>query len=95
VVVVEIVSPSSSRTDRLVKVREYAAVASILRYVLLESTTIGVTVHERKQPDESWQTSTLTSVEEILRMPEVGIEIPVGDLYESLSFSGDIDEDER
>jgi Uma2 family endonuclease len=93
VVVVEIISPS--RTDRLVKVREYAAVASILRYVLLESTTIGVTVHERKQPDEPWQTSTLTSVEEILRMPEVGIEIPVADLYEGLSFSSDLDTDER
>jgi hypothetical protein len=47
----EIINPGTGRTDRLVKVREYAAVPSILRYFLLESTSIGVTVHERKQSD--------------------------------------------
>ena len=40
------------------------------------------------------RTNTLTSAEEILRMPEVGIEIPVADLYEGLSFSSDVDADE-
>lgn len=94
VVVVEIISPSTSRTDRLVKVREYAAVPSILRYVLLESTSIGVTVHERKQSDEAWRTSTFTSSEDILHISEVGIEIPVADLYEDLSFSSDLDADQ-
>lgn len=35
VVVFEVLSPSSGRTDRIVKLREYAAVASIRRYVIL------------------------------------------------------------
>jgi Uma2 family endonuclease len=86
VVVFEVVSPSSGRTDRIIKVREYAAVASIRRYVILESTTIGLTVLERQGPDEIWRVTTLTA-DDVAHMPEIGIEIPVTSLYEGVSFS--------
>jgi len=36
VVVFEILSPSTSRTDRIEKLREYQATPSIQRYVILE-----------------------------------------------------------
>jgi Uma2 family endonuclease len=86
VVVFEVVSPSSSRMDRFVKVREYAVVASIRRYVLIESTSIDVTVMERKEPDSPWVISTLTEAD-ILLIPEVKIEIPVVELYEGVTFA--------
>jgi Uma2 family endonuclease len=53
VVVFEVLSATTSRTDRIVKVREYAAVATIRRYVTLESTSVGLTVLERQAPDEA------------------------------------------
>ncbi len=89
-VVFEVLSPTSGRIDRIVKVREYVAVASIRRYVIVESTSIGLTVMERAGPDEVWRTTVLTS-EDTLRMPEIGIEIPVAEIYEDISFS---DQDE-
>lgn len=85
VIVFEIISPSISRTDRIVKVREYAAVPSIRRYVILESNGIGLTVFERTTPDESWRACTLAK-DDILRMPEIGIEIPVAEFYEDIVF---------
>ena len=85
VVVFEVLSPSSGRIDRIVKVREYAAVPSIRRYVILESTGVGLTVLERASPDENWRTTVLTSGE-ILRMSELDIEIPVAEFYEDISF---------
>ena len=42
VVVFEIVSPTSSRIDRIIKVREYAAVPSIRRYVILKLTSVAL-----------------------------------------------------
>jgi hypothetical protein len=40
---------------------------------------------ERSGPDEVWRTTVLTS-DDILRMPEIGIEIPVAELYEGITF---------
>jgi len=87
VVVFEVVSPTSSRTDRIIKVREYAAVESIRRYVILESTSVGLTVLERERAGDSWTTTVLTN-EDRLIMPEIGIEIPVAEIYEDIEFAG-------
>ena len=48
---IEVISPTSGRTDRIVKVREYAAVPSVLRYVVVQSSSIGLTVLERQTAD--------------------------------------------
>lgn len=88
VVVFEVISPTSSRIDRIVKLREYAAVPSIRRYVILESTTVGLTVFERSGPDEMWRAAPLTK-DDILRMPEIGVEIPVAEFYEGMTFPED------
>lgn len=85
VVVFEVLSPTSGRIDRIVKVREYAAVPSIRRYIILELSNAGLTVFERERDDETWRASTLTN-DDLLRMPEIGIEIPVGEFYEGITF---------
>ena len=92
-VVFEVVGATadSNRRDRITKVREYAAVPSIRRYVILESSGIGLTVMERSAPDQVWQTIVLTS-DDVLRMPEIGIEVPVSEFYEDITFP-DQDED--
>jgi Uma2 family endonuclease len=85
VVVFEIISPTSGRVDRIVKVREYAAVPSIRRYAILESSTIGITVFERSNAQEPWRATTLTG-EDTLNMPEIGTQIPVAELYDGIVF---------
>jgi len=91
-VVFEVVGATaeSNRRDRITKVREYAAVPSIRRYVIVESSGIGLTVMERSGPDQVWQTTVLTRGD-ILRIPEVEIEIPVSEFYDDITFA---DQDE-
>lgn len=91
VVVFEVLSPSSGRIDRILKVREYAAVPSIRRYVILESTGVGITVLDRSSPDETWRTAVLTA-DDVLHMPEIGIEIPVAEIYDGIEFDASADE---
>jgi Uma2 family endonuclease len=86
VVVFEVLSPNSGRIDRIVKVREYAAVPSIRRYVILESSSAGLTVMERSEPGDTWRTTVLADGD-ILRMPEISIEIPVAEIYEGITFA--------
>jgi Uma2 family endonuclease len=92
VVVFEVLSPTSGRIDRIVKVREYAAVPSIRRYVILESTSVGLMVLKRETPDQAWRTTVLTG-DDTLLMPEIGIAIPVGEIYEDIIFP-EADQDE-
>jgi hypothetical protein len=86
-----VLSATSGRVDRIVKgreyakVREYAAVPSMRRYVILEPTSVGASVMERSEPNQAWQTTVLTNAD-ILRMPELGIETPVAELYEDIVF---------
>ena len=72
--------------DRIVKVREYAAVPSVLRYVILEHASMGLTVLERSAGDPKWTVSTLTEGD-ILPLPEIGIEVPVTELYDGVDLT--------
>jgi Uma2 family endonuclease len=87
VVVFEVLSPTSGRTDRIDKLREYRAVPSIRRYVILEHGSIGLTVFARADGQEDWTAVALTA-EDTLHIPEIGIEIPVADFYEDTDLTG-------
>ncbi len=91
-VVFEVLSPTSGRTDRIVKLREYRVVASIRRYVILEHTSAGLSVFTRADADEDWTASSLTA-EDTLRMPEIGADIPVAEFYEAVAFSASAADD--
>ena len=79
-VVFEVLSPSSGQSDRIVKIRKYHAVASIRRYVILEYISMGLTVLTRENGGDDWTATTL-SAGDILSMPEIGIAIPLAELY--------------
>ena len=82
VVVFEVLSERTSRTDRLVKSQEYGATPSIARYVIVEQGSIGATVFAR--PD--WRGQPLTGADTVLALPEIGVELRLGDCYAGLEF---------
>ena len=65
-VVFEVVSEDTARTDRIEKLREYQATPSIQRYVILEQKSIGPSVFTRR--DNDWIATALTEGD-TLRMP--------------------------
>jgi Uma2 family endonuclease len=85
VVVFEVVSPTSGGLDRIEKVREYETVPSILRYIIVESSTPGLQVLHRNNGESPWTAHALTR-DEVLAIPEVGIEVPVAEIYEDIDF---------
>ncbi len=85
IIVFEVVSPSSVRTDRVVKLREYQAVPSIRRYVIVEPDAMALTVFARDHEGETFRATGLAE-DDILQLPEVGIEMPVTAIYEGIGF---------
>ena len=86
-IVFEVISHSTRRVDQVFKLREYHAVPTIKRYILVEQTGVALTVHSRRH-GEPWATITLGAGDG-LDLPEIGIDLPVDDIFEGLSFSAE------
>jgi Uma2 family endonuclease len=78
VVVFEVLSPGTSRIDRIDKLREYRATPSIQHYVILEPDSIAATVYTRRGVD--WIVTPLIAGD-TLEMLEIGVTIPPADIY--------------
>jgi Uma2 family endonuclease len=86
VVVFEVLSPGTTRSDRIVKAREYQSTPSVQRYVMLEQDGVGATVYVRS--GETW-THEILVAGSLLALPEIGVELPLAELYEGLVFEAD------
>lgn len=83
VVIFEVLSDSTGKTDRTTKLIEYRSVPSVQRYVMLEQDQAVATVIARTATGWSLETLDLSGV---LAMLEIGIEVPMTELYEAVEF---------
>jgi Uma2 family endonuclease len=83
VVVFEVLSPGTSRTDRIEKLREYQATPSIRRYVILEQDSIAAMAFERQ--GDNWIVRTLIDGD-TLAMPEIGVDLTLADIYADVAL---------
>jgi Uma2 family endonuclease len=79
VVVFEILSEGSGPDDLVRKNAEYQATPSIQRYVVLQQATKGATVFARR--GKLWAAEVAQGPDAVLDTPEIGIAVPLGDLY--------------
>ncbi len=83
VVVFEVLSDSTAATDLVLKNREYEAVPSIRRYVMLAQDRIAATVFAREAT--GW-IGRLAGEGDTLAMPEIGVSLPLAALYAGLGL---------
>ena len=83
VVILEVLSDSTSGIDFVTKNHAYAAIPSVRRYVLLTQYEMAGTVFERVADD--W-VGHLLNADGLLRVPEIGIEVALAELYEGVEF---------
>lgn len=86
VVVFEVLSASTAATDRIEKNEEYRLTPSIQRYVMLEQARRAATVFARAGDD--WAGHVLTG-DAVLAMPEVGVELPLTEVYAGIAFASE------
>ncbi len=84
VVIFEVMSGESAGRDLVTKNQEYAAMPSVRRYIVLAQDAMGGSVYERIGGD--WIGHLLTA-DNILRMPEIDIEVPIVELYEGVALT--------
>ena len=87
VVVFEILSKSTAREDYGPKAAEYQSIASQQRYVILQQSHRAAIVFART--DEGWDHELVIGAAAVLAMPEIGIGLPLAEIYEGLVLEGD------
>ena len=85
VVIFEVLSPSTARTDRIEKMEEYALVPSIRRYVIIETRYAGLLVLHRENGNDPW-TALPLKADATLDLPELSISVSVQEFYQDITF---------
>jgi len=84
VVVFEVTSEGSYQTDLIVKNRSYRATPSIQRYIVVQQTQKAAIMFMRR--DQDWLTETVSGDNAVLHLPEVGISVPLEELYRNVEL---------
>ena len=79
VIVFEVLSDGTSKTDLIDKNREYRATPSIQRYVILQQTHVAAIVFVRRA--DGWLSEIVSGDEAVLDLPEIDISVPLHEVY--------------
>jgi Uma2 family endonuclease len=82
--IVEILSPSTERHDRRVKLPAYRQISTVQEIVLIASDGLYAELHRRS--GAQWVTEILRAGEARLALTSIGIEIAIADLYEGIAL---------
>lgn len=78
-VILEVLSPTTRRIDEVQKFRDFITIPTLGTYILAETESPFLTLHRRD--GAGFRRETLAGPDAILDLPEVGITIPLADLY--------------
>lgn len=86
-VIIEVLSPSTTRYDRFQKLEEYKLLPAVKVILLVDTEAPRVTVWRRGE--SGWGYEDLAGLEAVIGLPEIETELPFSELYADLSFDAD------
>lgn len=88
-VIIEVLSPSTQRYDQTKKFFRYRKeIPSLTDYILIYQDTAFIEHHE-KQSDGRWVHNAFDGLDDTFRIPSVGCEIPVSEIYDRVDLPTD------
>ena len=85
-VLIEVLSTETERTDRREKALAYRQIPTVEAYVLVEQERMAATILRRTEP--GWQSEVIEKRGSILKLPGLGVEIPLERIYERTAVAG-------
>ena len=84
VVIVEIISESTRRTDEYEKRESYLSINSLQVYVRVEQTSAAAVVDRRV--DSGFEREVYVGLDAVIPLPEIECQLPLAELYEKVEF---------
>ncbi len=79
IIIVEVASEDSWRTDTFTKRKEYTALSSLKYYIIVSQVEMYVELYSRE--DNNWTFSHFEVSDEILELPDFNLKIALSDIY--------------
>ena len=89
-VIFEVLSKSTEAYDRGLKAECYRTIESLKAYVLISQDRPHVELQERL-PDGTWRLSWAAGMDGVIRLPDIDVEVSLGELYDRVDFTGATD----
>lgn len=90
VVIFEILSNSTASNDLVVKNAEYRETPSVKRYVILQQNSAAAIVFSHRAGE--WATDLVAGTEAVISLPEIGIDLPLSEIYADIVFPPEADD---
>ena len=85
IVIMEVLSPTTENDDRSWKFAHYRRLATLNDYVML-SQRRPIVEHYTRQADDRWVLTEIRELENVLRLPSIGCDLPLSEIYERVEF---------
>jgi Uma2 family endonuclease len=90
-VIAEVLSETTRRIDEGEKKDFYLTIGSLSVYLLVESTCPIVTLYRRTE--QGFQIETYPGLDAVIPLSEIGIELPLAEVYRGVEFAPEIDDE--
>ena len=84
VVIVEVISESTRRTDEYEKRESYLSINSLQVYIRVEQTSAAAVVDRRV--DSGFEREVYVDLDTVIPLPEIECQLPLAELYEKVEF---------
>lgn len=85
VFIAEVLSPNTRTFDMVDKFLDYRSLPTLQYYLLAEPEYYHVTLHY-KANDGTWQSDTYCKLTDVIKLPLIGVELPLSDVYKGLEW---------
>ncbi|WP_159469448.1 Uma2 family endonuclease [Dyadobacter sp. 3J3] len=86
--IVEVISKSTEKTDRTVKLNEYRSIASLQYYIIVEQNNCLAEVYTRE--GERWYVEFYEKMDETIKLIHFNITLPLDRIYKKISFEKEV-----
>ncbi len=77
--IVEVISESTEKIDRTVKLNEYRSISSLQYYIIVEQNNCFVEIYIRE--GERWYVEFYEKMDEVIKLTHFDIELPLSDRF--------------
>ncbi len=83
ILIIEVLSPSTAKTDRREKLGNYRNIPGLLEYVMVAQGRVRIEVW-RRRANEEWEIEFLTQTDDTLELESVGLSLSVAQVYRNV-----------